>query len=154
MRLLVFSDSHGTRSVVEKALDDHPEAAHVFFLGDGLRQMEETAALYTGRVYHMVAGNCDWGAAQKTLELLTLEGRRIFYTHGHLYHVKYGLGELLTAGRGRSADIILYGHTHAAYTAYDEGVYIMNPGAARSVGGSYGIVDITPAGVVLNIVKV
>lgn len=153
VRLLVFSDSHGIRSVVEKALSDHPEAQHVFFLGDGIQQMEETALVYPDYTYHMVAGNCDWGSDANSLGIVTLEGRRVFYTHGHIYHVKYGISDLLAAGQARSADIVLYGHTHVAQTLYENGLYIMNPGAAKSIGGSYGIVDITAAGVVLNIVK-
>lgn len=153
MRLLVFSDSHGFRSVVEKALADHPEAEQVFFLGDGIRQMEEISYQFPAPVYHMVAGNCDWGSDEKLQDLVTIAGRRIFYTHGHLYQVKFGPEKLLAAGRSRSADIILYGHTHVADTKYENGLYVMNPGAARSIGGSYGIVDITTAGVALNIVK-
>lgn len=153
MRLLVFSDSHGFCSVVEKALADHPKAEHVFFLGDGIRQMEEVSYQFPGPVYHMVAGNCDWGSDEKQQDLVTVAGRRIFYTHGHLHHVKFGLEKLLAAGQARSADLILYGHTHVADTKYENGLYIMNPGAARSTGESYGIVDITPAGLVLNIVK-
>ena len=152
-RLLVFSDSHGIRSVVEKALTDHPEAERVFFLGDGLQQMEETAAQFPSPVYHMTAGNCDWGGGQTPQELVTVAGRRIFYTHGHLYGVKFGLDKLLAAGRKSRADLILYGHTHIADTRYENGLYIMNPGSARSIGGSYGIVDITPEGLVLNVVK-
>lgn len=154
MRLLVFSDSHGARSVMEKALTDHPDAGHVFFLGDGLGQMEEVAALFPGPSYHMVAGNCDWGADADSIGVLEIAGRRVFYTHGHIYHVKSGLDELLAAGRARAADIVLYGHTHIAYAGYEDGLYILNPGTARPAGGSYGMVDITPAGVVLNVVKV
>ena len=60
----------------------------------------------------------------------------------------------MAAGRAREADIVLYGHTHIAYTGYEDGLYILNPGTARPAGGSYGMVDITPAGVVLNVVKV
>ncbi len=49
-------------------------------------------------------------------------------------------------------DILLFGHTHVPYTAYDDGMYIMNPG---SIGytGTYGIVDITPSGIMTNIIK-
>ena len=154
MRLLVFSDSHGIRSVVEKALTDHPTAEHVFFLGDGIQQMEEISCQFPGPAYHMVAGNCDWGSGADGVGVITLAGRKVFYTHGHLYHVKFGLDELLAAGRARSADIVLYGHTHVADTRYENGLYIMNPGAAKTIGGSYGIVDITSAGVVPHIVKV
>ncbi|MEE0859042.1 MAG: metallophosphoesterase, partial [Acutalibacteraceae bacterium] len=53
-----------------------------------------------------------------------------------------------------NCDILLFGHTHCSMTEYADGLYIMNPGSAHGYGATYGIVDITPQGVVTNILKV
>ena len=83
----------------------------------------------------------------------TARGKRFFFTHGHLYDAKLGLYRLVCAARERKADLLLFGHTHQPLTDYDDGLYILNPGSLSGSGGTYGTVDITPAGVVLNIVR-
>ena len=69
------------------------------------------------------------------------------YTHGHPFHVKFGLAELEQAAREAHADICLFGHTHQQMTDYRDGLYLMNPGAVAE--GCYGMVDITPGGIML-----
>ncbi|MGI6268940.1 MAG: metallophosphoesterase family protein [Candidatus Howiella sp.] len=149
MRILVVSDSHGRISALREVLELHG-ARDVIFLGDGLRDVEEMEALYPDRRFYKVAGNCDFGANEPTTGHLELAGRRIFYTHGHAYYVKHGLGEFKAAARRAGADIALYGHTHEAFCTYEDGLYIMNPGAVSGGETCYGLIDITPAGVVVH----
>ena len=78
---------------------------------------------------------------------LHLEDSDVLYTHGHPFHVKFGLAELEQAAREAHADICLFGHTHQQMTDYRDGVYLMNPGAVAE--GCYGMVDITPGGIML-----
>lgn len=52
--------------------------------------------------------------------------------------------------RERQADLLLFGHTHQPLTDYEDGLYLMNPGSL-GYGGTYGYVDITPAGIVTNL---
>ena len=40
MKLLVFSDSHGKYSNIQKAVDSHPDASFILHLGDGIQDME------------------------------------------------------------------------------------------------------------------
>ena len=49
--------------------------------------------------------------------------------------------------------MLLYGHTHNAFTDYEEGLYMMNPGSLNGWQATYGTLDITPQGIVTNIVK-
>ena len=63
------------------------------------------------------------------------------------FHVKFGLTELEQAAREAHADICLFGHTHQQMTDYRGGLYLMNPGAVAE--GCYGMVDITPGGIML-----
>ena len=64
-----------------------------------------------------------------------------------------GLYPLACAARGGGAQGGLYGHTHTALEDYDDGLYLLNPGALNSWEATYGTVDITPQGIVTNIVK-
>lgn len=93
-----------------------------------------------------VRGNNDWGAGFPETCQLHLEGRRIFIAHGHTYRVKYGLKDFCDAARSRQADVALFGHTHQSLTLYEDGLYLMNPGALSygRGGPSYGLVDLIP----------
>lgn len=151
MRIIVLSDSHGAKYAAEEVLELQKSAKDVIFLGDGLRDIEAIENFYPDHRFYKVAGNCDFSSGAKNADLIEIGDRKIFYTHGHLFHVKYGLYELKAAARQRGADIVLYGHTHEAFTDYDDGLYIMNPGSLSAQGSGrneYGFIDITPAGIV------
>ena len=54
----------------------------------------------------------------------------------------------------RNADIVLFGHTHLPITEYDDELYLLNPGSLQYTDGTYGVIDITDAGISLQIIKV
>ena len=156
MRILVLSDSHGKSFAIRKILDKHPEAKHIFFLGDGLRDIEYLEKDYPNLVFHKVCGNCDVGCSEPYSNLERVEDKLIFFTHGHNFYVKSGIGPLVETARKRGADIMLFGHTHMALTSYEDGLYIVNPGSVamgRSAGNSYAIIDIEKNGTIPIIVK-
>lgn len=151
MRIIVISDSHGKKREIEEILEIHKTAKQVIFLGDGLGDLEDFEYIYPDRTFHKVSGNCDWYSKEKTSQLITLENRRIFFSHGHIYNVKFTLDDFKRTARENRADIALFGHTHQQYTEYSDGIYIMNPGSVNPSGSGkscYGIVDITGAGIV------
>ena len=152
MRILVLSDSHGMPSRILDAVEAHPEAEALIFLGDGERDLD-TVESYYHRLPNVikVAGNCDFSSSLPLLRVVTLGGKKIYCTHGHAEHVKYGTDELILRARQEGADIVLYGHTHTGVTCYDDGLYIMNPGSIRD--GHYGMIDIVPGGIMLNEAK-
>ena len=153
MRVLVISDTHGDEQALCRAVEAQPTARVVLHLGDGVREAEAAASAYPDREFHLIRGNNDWSAGRAyplTQELL-LSGKRVFLTHGHGYRVKMGLYDVVCAARERGADILLFGHTHQPLTDYEDGLYLMNPGSL-GYGGTYGIVDITLAGVVTSLV--
>lgn len=151
MRVLVLSDTHRDRYALREALLRQPKAEVLIHLGDGAEEAQELCAGLPGKAFYQVRGNCDWGSLLPAVGELCLEGRHIFYTHGHLYEVKYGLSNLVAAAEGRGAQIALFGHTHQAMTEYRGGLYLMNPGSLSGPSGTYGIIDLTPAGIVTNI---
>lgn len=147
MRILVVSDTHGDGYALQNALWQQPEAKIVFHLGDGAREMEAVAADNPDRTFYGVRGNCD----SERCELLgnreeTVGGRRIFFTHGHLWSVKFGLTRVAYAARERQADILLFGHTHQPLSLYDDGLYLVNPGSL-GYDKRYATVDIVPGGI-------
>ncbi|XOQ43174.1 MAG: Phosphoesterase [Clostridium sp.] len=153
MRILVVSDTHGDGFSLRAAILKQPRAEVVIHLGDGEEEAAEAKANFPDRMFLMVRGNCDWGSTLPTEGLTTLAGKNIFYTHGYTYNVKYEMYSAISAARGQKADILLFGHTHVAMTEYRDGLYIMNPGSLHGSSGTYGILDITPAGVVTSILK-
>ncbi len=151
MRILVVSDTHGNTGALCRAIEEQPTARTVLFLGDGLRDAEDAQARYPDRTIYTVPGNCDFGGIAPKVREETLGGKRFFFTHGHIYDVKYGLYRLDLAARQYKADIALFGHTHQPYEEYADGLYLFNPGSL-GYGGTYGYVDIVGGGVVTNIV--
>lgn len=154
MRILVVSDTHRDSFSLRAAILKQPRAEVVIHLGDGEEEAADARDSFRDRMFLMVSGNCDWGSVLPAEGFTTLAGKNIFYTHGYTYNVKYGMYEIISAARSRKADILLFGHTHEALTEYRDGLYLMNPGSLCGSTGTYGILDITPAGIVTNILRV
>ena len=90
----------------------------------------------------------------QTIDLMP--GHRVFATHGHRYRVNSTLDYLEQAALEEGCDIALYGHTHVSQCTYENGIYVMNPGSASCPRDgnppSYGILDVSSAGVMTNVV--
>ena len=50
--------------------------------------------------------------------MVTGGGKRVFFSHGHMYGVKVGLEQFLEGARNVKADIALFGHTHRPMLDY------------------------------------
>lgn len=157
MRILVISDSHGRRDLVEKCVRQNSAAEVVIHLGDMVHDIENMQFDFPDKMFINVSGNCDWGTDTPATQCVTLAGVNIFLTHGHRQGVKYGLDTLMSTARQNEAQICLYGHTHVPYNKYHNGLYVMNPGSLSeprdSSHASFGLIDIVPQGIVTNIVK-
>ncbi len=158
MRILVVSDTHGNADNLRRAILAQPQAEIVIHLGDGEEETNLIKRSFPEKMFLQVRGNCDWGSSLPVKGEYTVEeesGRRckIFYTHGHLYNVKSGLYNIVCAAREEKADVLLFGHTHEAMTDYEDGLYLMNPGSLKGWKPSYGILDVTPQGIVTNLMQ-
>jgi len=154
MRIMVVSDTHGQSAPLRKALLSQPKAEIVIHLGDGEEDIDEVREEFPKKMFLQVCGNCDWGSKLPISDEFTAEGIKIFYTHGHFYGVKTGYDNLISAAQKKGAKIALFGHTHMAVERYKDGLYIMNPGSLHTKYGTYGIIDITAQGIVLNTIKI
>ena len=161
MKCLCFSDSHGSALNIRRAINMHPDAEIAFFLGDGLDDLEPFLK-DSSRAFLAVRGNCDRSAVLgdtmvKKTDKITLENRRIVFTHGDLYGAKYGLDGLMALATESGADLLLFGHTHQPFEKYiptdNGGYYLFNPGSIGGGFGSkptYGVINISESGILLS----
>ena len=154
MRALVISDIHGDSSNLNSILLSQSKAEVVFFLGDGEEDIERIKHNFPNKMFVMVKGNCDWGSKLPVEQFFTLEGKKIMLTHGHAYDVKLTYNRIINNAKYNDCDVLLFGHTHSPITLYEDGLYIMNPGSAHGYNATYGTLDITPQGIVTNIVNI
>ena len=143
MKILVFSDSHGSAYKMEEAVRaENPE--FVFFLGDGEGDLHVLTNAFPQLPVQAVRGNCDLYSSLPAERLCVLGGFRFFLTHGHHYGVKYerDFHSLAEQARANGAQAALFGHTHEAYLEQMDGLLLMNPGSARGYGASCGVLEI------------
>ena len=109
-KLLVLCDSHGARDAIKRILNkEQNNVDAVIFLGDGLRDLEQALEPLDG--------------------LAGFDQTVVFYTHGHMYGVKYDLDTLADAAAARGAEVALFGHSHIPHAEQRGNVFLFNPGS-------------------------
>lgn len=159
MKLFFLSDIHGSAAGLNRALAAYEAegADYLVSLGDLLYHgprnplpedynPKEVAARLNGVKNKIITvrGNCDSEVDQMLIEFPILaeyavvlyEGRRIFVTHGHHYHMDH----LPALSKG---EVFIQGHTHVPVAEKRGGVYVLNPGSVslpkENYPASYGI---------------
>lgn len=130
MEILILSDSHGrTDRLLEimKRCEKYP-LDKILFLGDGENDIKAIERKYSIPVL-AVAGNCDIMSEDPYERIVGADGKRILMLHGHTRGVKHGLERLEYRAKELGANIVLYGHTHEAYSHSFNGVFYFNPGS-------------------------
>ena len=128
-KLLILSDSHGSPQAVRRILAAERDADAVIYLGDGLHDLEKALADFPKTRVYSVAGNCDYGALEPLDGLAAFDSVVVFYTHGHMYGVKYDLDTLAETAAARGAEVALFGHTHIPLAEQHGTVLLFNPGS-------------------------
>ena len=147
LRILVLSDSHRAGSkALAAAVERHPEAETVIFLGDGAGDFENCFEKLSGRRVYAVCGNNDFYCNYPKKRIILENNIKIYITHGHYEYVKSGLGHLLDSAKAEGCSLALYGHTHRQQADYADSVHLFCPGALMN--GEYGVVDITDNGLI------
>ena len=156
MRIVVFSDSHGSYNAAESVILRNEDADMFVHLGDGECDVSTLSKNYPLIDIRSVSGNCDFRGYFHLINIIDTEYARIFCTHGHRHRVKTELEELINAARQSDCNIVLYGHTHQRHTEYSNGIYFMNPGSCVEPRDgkppSYGSIDLSEAGIAMSIV--
>lgn len=154
-KILIFSDLHYASGTLLGALQTHPEAEYVIFLGDGLRNFRGVLKDFPHLAVSCVKGNCDLAFDCETantpiVHSAVYDGVRVFFCHGHTFKVKdasIGIPALASTARKDGARIALFGHTHRRFCEeYDYGngekLTLFNPGSIGDAPYSYGVLTV------------
>ncbi|MCX7708686.1 MAG: phosphodiesterase [Clostridia bacterium] len=161
MKLFFVSDIHGSLHYLQKALENfkRENADYIVILGDELyhgarnplpldynpKEVAQQLNEFADKII-AIRGNCDSEVDEMVLDFplmstystIFYEGRRLFLTHGHIYHGN-NLPKL------KDGDVFLYGHTHVPVAEKKGNIYIINPGSItfpkENSPNSYGILD-------------
>jgi hypothetical protein len=146
IKLLIFSDSHGSVAPMLEAVErERPD--EVVHLGDCLGDGEALAFACPGLPVVQVPGNCDGWTDRPLTAQLEREGVRLLLGHGHQWRVKATEDLALAQARAVGASVLLYGHTHRAVCRREGGVLLLNPGTVGGVAAraSYGVLELKAA---------
>ena len=94
---------------------------------------------------HKVRGNCDFDARFPDSVVVTVDGKTVLAVHGHEHDVKQTLMALYYSAKEKSADIVLFGHSHLYGAEMKDGILFVNPGSTMQPRGgkkpTYAVVE-------------
>ena len=136
MRIGIMSDTHGELELARQAIAQMGKVDLILHAGDTYADLvklsKDTDIEMLG-----VRGNIghpDEGPAERILDL---SGFKIFLVHGHHYDVKHSLMRLYYRAKELEVDVVVYGHTHLAMSAYEDNILFVNPGSVGFPRGKY-----------------
>ena len=142
-RILVFSDSHGSCGHMCEIVDKIYSYDLLVHCGDYSADAAFLRKAYPDSTVISVCGNNEYGgSADKYSEIIELGGVKIFVTHGHREGVRSGYGTLIEKAEREGCTLCLFGHTHRAVSARQNGIELLNPGSCNSAFGTYGVAEI------------
>lgn len=145
IKLVVMSDSHGDRGVVEEIKNRYlGQVDAIFHNGDS--ELPSDDAIWSG--IQVVAGNCDYEPGYQLHLVTKLPNLTVAQTHGHLHAINFMWDRLVYFAQEHEADICLYGHLHRADAWQEEGIVFINPGSVLQPRGEvleklYALVTVT-----------
>ncbi len=139
-RILVISDTHGGRDILQKCINISVPFDIIIHCGDGVKDIRG-ADIPADTEVLAVAGNTDSYSSpdEEILLMEKINSKYVMITHGHLYNVKSGLHSLSNSAAAMRADVVIFGHTHQSYLCMNNPV-LFNPGDLST--GSYGIITV------------
>lgn len=144
MRLVVVSDTHGDKAILQTIIAQQPDAAGYFYCGDS----ELPASDEVFDTYQAVTGNMDFDPDFPLTLTVQEPGLTVFMTHGHRFNVNWTLDPLIQAGSDAHAELVLFGHTHQLGVEQHDHMIVLNPGSISqprgefaSLHGTYATVD-------------
>lgn len=126
MKILIVSDSHGSKKELNMILNRHQHTMDAMIhCGDSELKYNEDVM----EPFLKVRGNCDLDTNYPEEEIQKIGPLQFFVTHGHLYNVKMSLMNILYRASELEAAIVCFGHSHIAYAEQVNGVILINPGS-------------------------
>lgn len=125
MIVLVFSDTHGDELAYRKMLEHEKDYDTIYCLGDS--GFSESFL----KIEQIVSVKGNYPFAPKNPYDITARwhGFSFFFTHGHRYHVKFGLSRINQKADLLRMDVCFFGHTHQHYLEKKNELILANPGA-------------------------
>lgn len=130
--ILVMSDSHGDRKVVENLKQHYMGKVDAIF-HNGDSELPSDDPIWDG--IQVVCGNCDYFGGYPDSLVTEVGDIRIAQTHGHLYRINYTWQNLDYWAQEVGADICLYGHLHMASAQKHGDILFLNPGSVLQPRG-------------------
>lgn len=128
VKVLIVSDSHGRHLYLNRVIDKVSPIDGFIHLGD-TEGYEDEIELLVDCPKEIVSGNNDYFSKSPKEKVIELGGYRIFITHGHRYHVSYGVEEVKQRAREEGASIVMFGHTHIPFIDTTSDITVINPGS-------------------------
>lgn len=156
MLIAVVADTHGeTKGICRHLKQWEPDM--LIFAGDYYRDGEKIAQSLQID-YHGVRGNCDRSETRAgDEEIITVMDKKFYVLHGHLYGVKQSISRLYYRAMELEADVVIYGHTHAAQVEQIDRLWMINPGSASRPRfdnrGSYVLIELQKGVILPHLVK-
>lgn len=130
--IIVMSDSHGDRAIVEEIRDRYlGKVDAIFHNGDS--ELRPDDAVWKG--VQVVRGNMDFYPDYPERLVTVLGDTRIAQTHGHLYNINFDFQKLDLWAQEEDADICLYGHLHVPNAWVEGKTLFLNPGSISQPRG-------------------
>lgn len=142
MRIIVLSDTHGSRKKLLDTLSVLGSFDMLIHLGDGVADLDAVRPYVNADVV-AVKGNNDifsYLPEQRTIELC---GLRVFCCHGHTAGVRGNRMNLARLAKEAGCEIALYGHTHKIADETIDGVRCLNPGSLGFPVGKRKVIEIS-----------
>lgn len=125
MKIIVFSDSHQDETSIKKMLEYEKNIDKIYCSGDSGLSKEKLQALNI----ISIKGNYPFAPKLPIEKTLKLGKFKVLLTHGHKYHVKFGLKRLFDKTLKLKVDMVIFGHTHQIYLQANKKFIALNPGA-------------------------
>lgn len=126
MKVLVVSDTHGSKKELQRVLKRHREEVDtVIHCGDSELTSEDT--ILSG--IHIVEGNVDMPGQFPAEVAVEVEGITIYAAHGHLLNVKSDIQPIAREAEKKGASLVCSGHSHIAAAEVYQNRLFVNPGS-------------------------
>lgn len=128
MRVLIVSDTHGRSHNLISVLEMEQPIDLLIHLGD-LEGDEDILEPLAECPVEMVAGNNDYFSKIPREKIIQIGNFKALITHGHNFHVSFGIQDLKEEAISLGVDIVMFGHTHRPFLEIDENLTVLNPGS-------------------------
>lgn len=123
MQIVVISDTHGRNEVFQELRLRHPQASAFLHCGDS--ETDE----YALDGFVSVQGNNDYYSSHPMEVILTLDGIKVYMTHGQYLRPQNRIEALLLKAKEHQCGLVLYGHSHVFDVIVIDGITLLNPGS-------------------------